>query len=76
MHGSVADPQLAYIEVTWTIATVQVLSLPSKRLGFFAPAGGALIARSDSNGEDLEAFAGAGESDSHSVIYTFLVIRL
>ncbi|BDA48979.1 Alpha-glucan water dikinase, chloroplastic [Coccomyxa sp. Obi] len=42
----------------------EVLSLPSKRLGFFAPAGGALIARSDSNGEDLEAFAGAGLYDS------------
>lgn len=33
--------------------------LPSKRLGLFA-AGGALIVRSDSNGEDLESFAGAG----------------
>ena len=34
-------------------------ALPSKRLGLFA-ADGTLIARSDSNGEDLEAFAGAG----------------
>ena len=38
------------------------MALPSKRVGFFAPSSGALIARSDSNGEDLEAFAGAGDS--------------
>ena len=39
---------------------LQILALPAKRVGFFA-ADGALIARSDSNGEDLEAFAGAGD---------------
>ena len=39
---------------------MSVDGLPSKRLGLFAAAGGALIVRSDSNGEDLEAFAGAG----------------
>ncbi len=39
---------------------VSVAGLPSKRLGLFAAAGGALIVRSDSNGEDLESFAGAG----------------
>ena len=39
---------------------LQILALPAKRVGFFA-VGGALIARSDSNGEDLEAFAGAGK---------------
>ena len=40
---------------------VQLLSLPSKRVGLFSdPAASNLIARSDSNGEDLEAFAGAG----------------
>lgn len=39
---------------------LQILALPAKRVGFFA-VDGALIARSDSNGEDLEAFAGAGE---------------
>ena len=44
-------------------ANVTLLSLPSKRLGMFSPRGlSNLIARSDSNGEDLEAFAGAGES--------------
>ena len=41
-------------------ADVRLASLPSKRLGLFA-AQPSLIARSDSNGEDLEAFAGAGE---------------
>ena len=40
-------------------AMMQILALPAKRVGFFAM-DGTLIARSDSNGEDLEAFAGAG----------------
>ena len=41
---------------------VELLALPSKRVGLFADAAlASLIARSDSNGEDLEAFAGAGE---------------
>lgn len=40
---------------------VSLLSLPSKRVGLFSPRGGSnVIFRSDSNGEDLEAFAGAG----------------
>ena len=46
--------------------TIETLSLPSKRLGWFvadATAPG-LIARSDSNGEDLGAFSGAGLHDS------------
>jgi alpha-glucan, water dikinase len=53
---------------------VRALSLPSKRLAAWAAGGGsgggedvgasALIARSDANGEDLEAFAGAGLYDS------------
>ena len=38
----------------------KILSLPAKRDGLFATAA-SLIARSDSNGEDLEGFAGAGE---------------
>ncbi|GAB4821271.1 hypothetical protein N2152v2_008317 [Parachlorella kessleri] len=43
----------------------RVASLPSKREGLFVPGGlPTLIARSDSNGEDLEAFAGAGLYDS------------
>ena len=43
---------------------ITVRSLPSKLCGRFAPAGGTVIARSDSNGEDLEDFAGAGLYDS------------
>lgn len=40
---------------------VDMLSLPSKRSGLFSPKGSSnVIFRSDSNGEDLEAFAGAG----------------
>jgi hypothetical protein len=41
----------------------QLLSLPSKRVSMYTPPGGTLIARSDTNGEDLEAFAGAGLYD-------------
>ena len=43
---------------------ITVRSLPSKLYGRFAPVGGTVIARSDSNGEDLEDFAGAGLYDS------------
>jgi len=45
---------------------VTTLALPSKRLGWFVadPAAPGLIARSDSNGEDLGAFSGAGLHDS------------
>ena len=48
----------------------EVRSLPSKPAGRFAPAGGTVIARSDSNGEDLEGFAGAGLYDSVTVMPT------
>lgn len=41
-----------------------VHSYPSKPDGVFAPEGGCHIFRSDSNGEDLEGFAGAGLYDS------------
>eukprot|EP00899_Mesostigma_viride_P013200 jgi/Mesvir1/21881/Mv01950-RA.1 len=40
-------------------SAANILSLPTKRVGLFATHD-TLIARSDSNGEDLEAFAGAG----------------
>ena len=43
---------------------ITVRSLPSKLCGHFAPNAGTVIARSDSNGEDLEDFAGAGLYDS------------
>ena len=45
---------------------VRVLALPSKVDAKFAPQGG-LIARSDSNAEDLPGFAGAGVYESHVV---------
>lgn len=44
-------------------STPELHSLPSKRVGLYAPHTGSLIARSDTNGEDLEAFAGAGLYD-------------
>jgi alpha-glucan,water dikinase len=40
---------------------------PSKPDGVFTPEGGTFIFRSDSNGEDLEGFAGAGLYDSITV---------
>ena len=43
----------------------KIMSLPAKRDGLFAAAA-SLIARSDSNGEDLEGFAGAGKKTSLS----------
>lgn len=42
---------------------MQLLALPSKRQGLFAPEQGTLIARSDTNGEDLAGYAGAGLYD-------------
>lgn len=47
--------------------TCTVHVYPSKPDGVFAPEGGTLIFRSDSNGEDLEGFAGAGLYDSITV---------
>lgn len=44
---------------------LQLLALPSKRQGLFAPEEGTLIARSDTNGEDLEGYAGAGLYDRY-----------
>ena len=49
--------------IVWDPATqagVKLISMPSKRLGLYTAAASTIIARSDSNGEDLEAFAGAG----------------
>jgi phosphoenolpyruvate synthase/pyruvate phosphate dikinase len=50
--------------VSKSTGEVTLRSLPSKLCGHFAPSGGTVIARSDSNGEDLENFAGAGLYDS------------
>lgn len=43
-------------------------SYPSKPDGVFVPDGGSLMFRSDSNGEDLEGFAGAGLYDSVAAV--------
>jgi alpha-glucan,water dikinase len=48
-------------------APITLHSLPSKPDGVFAPEAGTHIFRSDSNGEDLEGFAGAGLYDSVTV---------
>eukprot|EP00425_Heterocapsa_triquetra_P045917 CAMPEP_0195086646 /NCGR_PEP_ID=MMETSP0448-20130528/26720_1 /TAXON_ID=66468 /ORGANISM="Heterocapsa triquestra, Strain CCMP 448" /LENGTH=1227 /DNA_ID=CAMNT_0040120147 /DNA_START=81 /DNA_END=3764 /DNA_ORIENTATION=- len=47
---------------------MEVHTLPSKPEGVFAPEAGTHIFRSDSNGEDLEGFAGAGLYDSITVV--------
>ncbi|QDZ22760.1 pyruvate phosphate dikinase [Chloropicon primus] len=50
--------------------SVKILTLPSKPTAYFAPEEGSVIARSDSNGEDLESFAGAGLYDSVATLGT------
>jgi alpha-glucan, water dikinase len=56
-------------------APPRLLGLPSKRTGLYVPAGGTVIARSDTNGEDLDAFAGAGLYDRWgcSVLYAGVI---
>jgi hypothetical protein len=49
---------------------MQVLGFPSKRIGLFCP--DTLIFRSDSNGEDLEGYAGAGLYDRWAQAKSFL----
>ena len=61
--GNDAGSALAFT-VRKSTGDITVRSLPSKLCGHFAPEGGTVIARSDSNGEDLEDFAGAGLYDS------------
>jgi phosphoenolpyruvate synthase/pyruvate phosphate dikinase len=59
------DPGCALgFTVSKSTGAITIRSVPSKLQGHFAPAGGTIIARSDSNGEDLEDFAGAGLYDS------------
>uniref|UniRef100_A0A7S0RVE0 Pyruvate phosphate dikinase AMP/ATP-binding domain-containing protein n=1 Tax=Pyramimonas obovata TaxID=1411642 RepID=A0A7S0RVE0_9CHLO len=45
-------------------SNVKIVSKPSKHTALYPPSTGSLIARSDSNAEDLEGFAGAGLYDS------------
>merc|ERR1712187_913983 len=47
---------------------LEVHTFPSKPEGVFTPDSGTHIFRSDSNGEDLEGFAGAGLYDSVTVL--------
>jgi len=49
-------------------SAIQVHTFPSKPTGVFTPEEGTHIFRSDSNGEDLEGFAGAGLYDSITVL--------
>ncbi len=70
-QDSCACQHLLHVQllIVWDPATqagVKLISLPSKRLGLYTAAASTIIARSDSNGEDLEAFAGAGMS--HSIV--------
>ena len=57
-------------------ARVKLISLPFKRLGLHTAAASTIIARSDSNGEDLEAFAGAGTSPSHDLHLQHRMVNL
>ena len=61
--GNAAGSALGFT-VSKSTGDITIRSLPSKLCGHFAPSGGTIIARSDSNGEDLEDFAGAGLYDS------------
>ena len=61
--GNAAGSALSFT-MSKSTGAITVRSLPSKLYGHFAPSGGTIIARSDSNGEDLEDFAGAGLYDS------------
>jgi len=45
-------------------SNLEIMSAPSKRTALYSPSADAVIARSDSNAEDLEGFAGAGLYDS------------
>ena len=53
---------LADSNIDFALVLLQVLMFPSKSDGMFVPE--SLIFRSDSNGEDLEGYAGAGLYDS------------
>lgn len=50
--------------------SIDVKTFPSKRTGLFIRSDSALMVRSDSNGEDLEEFAGAGLYDSYPTVPT------
>eukprot|EP00184_Porphyridium_aerugineum_P007024 CAMPEP_0184695308 /NCGR_PEP_ID=MMETSP0313-20130426/2986_1 /TAXON_ID=2792 /ORGANISM="Porphyridium aerugineum, Strain SAG 1380-2" /LENGTH=1117 /DNA_ID=CAMNT_0027153743 /DNA_START=54 /DNA_END=3407 /DNA_ORIENTATION=- len=61
--GSFPGRALSFVADKATCKLDKVMSFPSKPMGFFASTGSVFV-RSDSNGEDLEKFAGAGLYDS------------
>ena len=71
LAGNYPGRALSFVERHWAsedsegelMGTPVVLAFPSKRVGVFA-SGGGVIARSDSTGEDLVGFSGAGLYDS------------
>ena len=61
---SAAPGRAAAFRAPKASTTITTLTLPSKRCVWRTPPGGAVIFRSDSNGEDLADFSGAGLHDS------------
>lgn len=62
--GAVPGSALAFATRKDALDAPRVLAYPSKGAGFFVDARDSLIFRSDSNGEDLPGYAGAGLYDS------------
>ena len=71
VSGTVPGTALAFTARKDALDAPQVLLYPSKSEGMFVE-DGSLIFRSDSNGEDLEGYAGAGLYDS---VTTALTVR-
>jgi alpha-glucan,water dikinase len=69
VSGTVPGTSLAFTARKDALNDPQVLLYPSKSEGMFV-ADGSLIFRSDSNGEDLEGYAGAGLYDSVTTAQT------
>lgn len=63
VSGSVPGTALTFVTKKNDLENPSILLYPSKSEGFFVP-DGSLIFRSDSNGEDLDGYAGAGLYDS------------
>ena len=69
LAGNYPGRALSFVSRHWAAGGEQllgqpvVLAFPSKRIGVFA-SGGGVMARSDSTGEDVVGFSGAGLYDS------------
>jgi len=63
VSGTVLGAAMTFVARKDALDDPRVLLYPSKSEGMFVP-DGSLIFRSDSNGEDLEGYAGAGLYDS------------